>query len=695
MPMVISGTPIRKVVVRLIDPEGRERTATLDDAFRGPVRIGRAPENDMQVVSPYVSRRHAEIWAHPDGIHYRDLGSTSGSWYQGRRITESILKINEVLHLGSPDGIAVRVTVADPPVVSLVTGETPTSRTEVLRVADFTQSQYLGSLAEANISSITRRKAQPSRKNEERLRALIALTSDLLEVQDARSLADKVLGRCLDLLPVERGMVLLAGRNGLVPLVWGVRERGPKDISRPDAGMSDNIDVSAERGKLVHPDVPFTPISTVTDRVWQDAVGLLTLDAMADQRLEGSHSVVLQSVRSILAAPLGSAKKVHGVVYLDTHRPLRKDDEDALDWLVAAGRQAGVVMNTLELLDQQRRMLESLMKGLAASIDARDGITAGHSARVAHYSLGICKALGLGTEEEYRVYYAALLHDYGKIGIDDAVLRKPSALTPEEFEHIRKHPRFTYDILSKIEFPPQLADLPMMAASHHERMDGKGYPFGLVGDAIPLAGRIIAIADVYDALTQVRHYRNPMPMDEVLQHLEEGRGSRFDSAVLDGFMRYHREELASRMERRARKRERFQGVDDGLDESIDGALLADAGIIAPPEPPITNEEMPSAAGDTAEGKAATMPLDPPYRDRLRELAVRFGPPPATTDPGVPDVAVARVHAQTSPNAPVPRKPAAMPGEKFGRPTNAADLPEPTGLPPGRGPQDPPAGTRRF
>jgi hypothetical protein len=411
---------------------------------------------------------------------------------------------------------------------------------------------------------------------------------------------------------------------------------------------------------------------------------------------------VLQSVRSILAAPLGSATKVHGVVYLDTHRPLRKDDEDALDWLVAAGRQAGVVMDTLELLDQQRRMLESLMKGLAASIDARDGITAGHSARVAHYSVGIAKAMGLSQDEQYRVYYAALLHDYGKIGIDDAVLRKPAALTEAEFEHIRKHPRFTYDILSKIEFPPQLADLPMMAATHHERVDGKGYPFGLAGEAIPLVGRIIAIADVYDALTQVRHYRKPMPMDEVLRHLEEGRGSRFDPRVLDGFLRYHESELGDRMERRSRKRERFQAGDDG---TVDGALLADAGILESSPlphsqqrmtavPPTTTVPDPQAPAPTKELLPAA-PAAPPAnalpgpvipldgeaaRERPRELSP-FGAVP-TTDPAM-NGGNLRVVAQTAPASAVPRKPAGGPGERFGRFTGSAvDVPDAGIAPPG-------------
>lgn len=608
--------PIARVRVVLVDTEGRERSGMLGgDRGRGPVRIGRAPENDLQVISPYVSRRHAELWGHSGGLLFRDLGSTSGSWFQGRRVTEMVLPIGETLHLGSPDGIPVRAEAAPAPANAGDTGERSASRTEVLRVADFTQSVYLGSLSDVNVSSTSRRKALGSRKNEERLRAIIALTSDLLEIKDGATLASCVLRRAMELLPVDRGMVLLTTRAGLVPSAW-LERTGPEGSKLMDVSDSQEL---KERGELRRNDEAFQPIHTVIDRVHREGVGLLTLDALADHRLEGSQSLVLQSVRSILAAPIASAGTGHGVIYLDTRRGLRKDDDDALDWIVAAGRQAGLVMDTLGLVEQQRRMLESLIKGLAASIDARDGITAGHSARVAHYSLGIARAMELDTSEQNRIYYAALLHDYGKIGVDDAVLKKPASLTPEEYEHIRKHPRFTYDILSKIEFPPEFAELPMMAASHHERVDGKGYPFQLAGENIPLAGRIIAIADVYDALTQVRHYRTPMPIEEVLAHLEEGRSTRFDPGVLDAFFRYHKAELELRWRRKVQKRERSRG---------DGPELQ----------PLSYREIPDddPGPSTVEEHGPAFASAPPATKAVvEEVDRRYGPPDGTGRPTQP------------------------------------------------------------
>lgn len=540
--------PVRVVV---IDPEGRERVAQLKLGDVGPLHLGRAPENDLQVVSPYISRRHAEIWPHEGGILFEDLASTSGSYVDGARVDKSLVRVGDTLRLGSPDGLRLTVHAVEP------AKETAKnlSRTEVLRVADLEESPYLSS-TDRLLQSLpaARRKSTPETKSQERLVSLISLVSDLLTVDGADDMADKLLTRVMQLLHVDRGMVLLESKEGLEPRAWNVR--GESEVVRTQIGPAlDELD--APMTTLERPAVPFQPIRTVTDRVYSEGVGLLSLDATSDQRLEGSKSVLLQSVRSITAAPIiGSAKRVYGVLYVDTHRTMRKDDEDTLDWLVAVAHQAGMVMDKLALLESQRRMIESMMKGLAASIDKRDGLTAGHSARVAHYSVGMSRQMGQSTEDQYAIYYAALLHDYGKIGIDDAVLKKPASLTPDEYKHIQQHPKFTFDILSKIEFPPELADLPMMAASHHEKWDGNGYPWGLAGDDIPLAGRIMAIADVYDSLTQKRHYRDPMPTAEVLSYLEEGRGTHFDPDVLDTFFAYHREHLAPREERRARKRAR-------------------------------------------------------------------------------------------------------------------------------------------
>ena len=139
------------------------------------------------------------------------------------------------------------------------------------------------------------------------------------------------------------------------------------------------------------------------------------------------------------------------------------------------------------------------MRALTSAIDAKDPYTCGHSDRVARIAVRLAKELGCDAEMLHTLYMAGLLHDIGKIGIDDAVLRKPGKLTEAEFEHIKQHPELGYRILADIK---QLADVLPAVLHHHEQWDGKGYPFKLAGDQIPLIARIVAVADAYDAMTQ-------------------------------------------------------------------------------------------------------------------------------------------------------------------------------------------------
>ena len=167
---------------------------------------------------------------------------------------------------------------------------------------------------------------------------------------------------------------------------------------------------------------------------------------------------------------------------------------------------------------------------LAAALDARDPYTAGHSQRVATLSVLIAEAMNRPQDECETLRLGALLHDIGKIGIDDAVLRKPSRLTNDEFDHIKLHPVLGARILLPLAF---LAPYVPIVELHHERPDGRGYPHGLVGDEIPLAARIVHVADAYDAMTTARAYRPGRPADAALEELRTHAGTDFDAAVVE------------------------------------------------------------------------------------------------------------------------------------------------------------------
>ena len=162
---------------------------------------------------------------------------------------------------------------------------------------------------------------------------------------------------------------------------------------------------------------------------------------------------------------------------------------------------------------------------LVEAIDAKDSYTNGHSRRVADFSVAIAEKAGKSREECEKIHLIALLHDVGKIGIPDAIINKEGKLTDEEYAIIKTHPRVGREILSKISASPELA---IGASFHHERYDGKGYPFGLKGEEIPEMARIIAIADTYDAMASKRSYRDVLPESKIKSEIEKGIGTQFD-----------------------------------------------------------------------------------------------------------------------------------------------------------------------
>ncbi len=214
------------------------------------------------------------------------------------------------------------------------------------------------------------------------------------------------------------------------------------------------------------------------------------------------------------------------------------------DLLIAIGSSAGIALENANLFNKQKKLIEeqkklfsSFIDTLAASIDARDKITSGHSKRVTLYAELICEKYKLSDEEKEIIKNASLLHDIGKIGIKDSVLQKEGKLTPEEYEHIKEHARLTHNILGKVYISKNFEDVAEIASSHHEKFDGTGYYRGLKGENIPLGGRILAVCDVFDAITSKRHYRNKMEIKDALRIMLEGKNTHFDENIVNAFMK--------------------------------------------------------------------------------------------------------------------------------------------------------------
>ena len=186
---------------------------------------------------------------------------------------------------------------------------------------------------------------------------------------------------------------------------------------------------------------------------------------------------------------------------------------------------------TAAILDRERETITRL----ARAAEFRDPETGAHIQRMSHYSAVIARRMGLGSELADALLLAAPMHDVGKLGIPDTILLKPGRLTVNEFEVMKRHPLIGHDIL-KDSSSEVLRLGARIALSHHEKFDGTGYPNGIAGEAIPLEGRIVAVADVFDALTSSRPYKPAWPFSRAIALLREGRGSHFDANCVDAFL---------------------------------------------------------------------------------------------------------------------------------------------------------------
>ncbi|MGN0507055.1 MAG: HD domain-containing phosphohydrolase [Lachnospiraceae bacterium] len=201
----------------------------------------------------------------------------------------------------------------------------------------------------------------------------------------------------------------------------------------------------------------------------------------------------------------------------------------------------------------------NIIRALAYTIDAKDRYTSGHSQRVADYSLAIAKRMGKSEEEQKLIYYAALLHDVGKIRVPEEIISKPGKLTEEESNQVRVHTVSGYHILKDIHEDVRLA---YGAKYHHEQYNGKGYPNGLEGENIPEIARIIGVADAYDAMASNRSYRDALPQEVVRSEIEKGKGQQFDAQIADIMLQMIDEDKNYSMRQKERSRKNILVVDD-------------------------------------------------------------------------------------------------------------------------------------
>ncbi|MGC1374866.1 MAG: HD domain-containing phosphohydrolase [Anaerolineales bacterium] len=268
-------------------------------------------------------------------------------------------------------------------------------------------------------------------------------------------------------------------------------------------------------------------------------------DLRADpQTLVNAPTLAQEGFVSYYAAPLIARGQIKGVLEI-FHRSPHDPDEEWLSFLEALADQAAIAIENTSLFqdlqhanDELSQAYDSTIEGWSHALDLRDKETEGHTQRVTKMTLQLAQAMGLSKAELVHIRRGALLHDIGKMGVPDGILLKPGALNDDEWKIMRRHPQLAYEMLAPIAYLKPALDIPYC---HHEKWDGAGYPRGLKGEQIPVAARIFAVIDVYDALTSDRPYRQAWSQEKTLEHIRSLAGTHFEPRVVDIFLRTMRQ----------------------------------------------------------------------------------------------------------------------------------------------------------
>ncbi len=464
------------------------------------MRAGRLTTLEIVLDDTSVSRRHAEVRPTNDGWHVRDLGSTNGTFLNGTRIGpgEWVVRPHDILRFGN-----VTIVVDGLRGSESSDSDSP-SPIEAMQVAAVGNSSWEEAFSLAFVGEESSRP-----RSGEQLQALLRAGHHLVHLESEEDLLHTILRDAVSTLKAQRGAIVLADGPD-----------GPLKLRALDTGTSQIANRTAFSQSLAQ-------------RCFAQGQSILCCSVTEDPELLGAKSIAEGTMSSVLCVLLRTPRKQLGVLHLDRgllDEPFTKDDMYLADAL-AAHVSAGI--ESSQLLKRQRELFYATVSALAQAVEIRDPYTGGHTARVTAYSILLGQQLELPTKEIHLIKIGTPLHDLGKIGIDDHILRKPGKLTPEEFEIMKTH---TVKGAKMLEGVIELAEILPIVRSHHERWDGSGYPDGTAGEKTHRLARIVAVADAFDAMTSDRPYRKGMPIDAAFAEVEKMRGKQFDPECASAFL---------------------------------------------------------------------------------------------------------------------------------------------------------------
>jgi HD-GYP domain-containing protein (c-di-GMP phosphodiesterase class II) len=467
------------------------------------MRAGRLNSLEIVLDDSSVSRKHAELRYGPHGWMVHDLDSTNGTFVNGVRMgkEERPLRSRDIVQFGK---VAMIVELNESTASAIGADE------QMMVEATSHQSW------EEAFQGLAFDKNRCPRPGEQML-ALLRAGHHLAHLESETELLHSILNDSVNVLDAQRGAIVLADGDNKLQL-------------RALAGDSSG------RFHFSH---------RLAQRCFQGGESILCGSVDEDPDLKMSQSIADGAMASVMCILLRTPRRRLGVLHLDRNfwqKPFNEDDLHLADAL-AATTSMGIECS--QLMKKQRDLFLNTITVLAQAVELRDEYTGGHTARVTNYSLLLSQQLNLPYKDQELLRLGTPLHDIGKIGIDDSILRKPGKLTPEEYKIMQSHTVKGDAIVSTI---PDLHPVRPIVRSHHERWDGTGYPDQLSGEQIPQLARIVAVADAFDAMTSNRPYhpekRGKTP-EEAFAEVERQATHQFDPACAAAFLDIQEQVLES------------------------------------------------------------------------------------------------------------------------------------------------------
>jgi putative nucleotidyltransferase with HDIG domain len=463
------------------------------------LRAGRLSNLDIVLDDNSVSRLHAEVRSTDHGWSVRDLKSTNGTFLNGVRLEtdeERHLQERDIIQCGK---VAMVVEALGEEAAAAPAKATPM---ENLLVEAATSSSWEDALA--GVAFDRNRCLRPG----DQLLAMLRAGHHLGHLDNEEDLLHSILNDAVAVLDAQRGAIVLADNDAKLQLRALATGRG-------------------------EPPGRFHFSQHIAQRSFSGGESILCCSVGDDPDLAKAQSIAEGAMASVLCVLLRTPRKRLGVLHLDRsywQKPFTDDDLHLADAL-AANVSAGI--ESAQLLRKQRDLFYNTITILAQAVELRDHYTGGHTVRVTNYSLLLAERLSVSAADVQLVRIGTPLHDIGKIGIDDSILRKAGRLTPEEFEIMKSHTVKGAAILGTV---PDLVPALPIVRSHHEQWNGQGYPDGLAGENIPRLARIVAVCDAFDAMTSDRPYRKGLPVDQAFAETEKQSGQQFDPECAAAFL---------------------------------------------------------------------------------------------------------------------------------------------------------------